>query len=167
MKNKVLLTSVKDIKECRDRLVKEQEGLDAITGYELPPNKAVLDHNHDSDLVRGVVHRNANSLLGRIENGFRREMQWWYEGTIQDFLRQCADYLDLDDLEVYHSGWIKTVMVQFNKLNAAEQNRVLKELGRYKLKMNLVQRRKAMREVLTKRFVTKGEALEIIKGDTN
>lgn len=165
MKTKVLLTSQKDIKDCRDRLVREQEGLDAITGYELPTNKAVLDHNHSNDLVRGVVHRNANSLLGRIENGFTREMKWWYQGTIQDFLRQCADYLDKEDVEVYHSGWIKTVMVQFNKLNAAEQNRTLKELGRYKLKMNLLQRRKAMREVLTKRLVTKGEALEVIKGE--
>lgn len=37
-----------------------------------PPFDPVLDHNHKTGAVRGVLHRGCNSLLGHIENNSPR-----------------------------------------------------------------------------------------------
>lgn len=61
-----------EIKEVRRRLWEEQGKRCAITGMPLPWEAAVLDHNHSTGAVRGVVHRGANSLLGKLENNAAR-----------------------------------------------------------------------------------------------
>lgn len=162
MKN--LLTNVTDVAEVRTELLEQQEGKDDITGLEIPQGKSVLDHDHSDDLVRGVLHRNVNSMIGRIENAYHRELGWWYSDKLSDFLRKTADYLDKENLPVYHPSWIATVIVQFNKLNATQQNKVLHNFGTKAKKQNLLERRKAMRALMVKKLITKGEALEEILG---
>lgn len=44
----------------------------ALTGYPLALADAVADHDHETGHVRGVIHRGVNSLLGKLENGYRR-----------------------------------------------------------------------------------------------
>ena len=43
-----------------------------MTGYTISVTEAVLDHDHATGHVRGVLHRGVNSLLGKIENNHRR-----------------------------------------------------------------------------------------------
>ena len=115
----------------RELLIKEQQGKDLLTGLDLPEKGIALDHRHDEEMfIRGVLHRNCNSALGRIENIWTRELKWWYPLQLSDFLRQAADYLELPvDSRFRHNSFLKYLKTQFNKLNAKQQNLVLEELG--------------------------------------
>lgn len=60
------------VKAYREAKLKEQGGRCALTGYTLSPSEAVLDHDHVTGHVRGVVHRGVNALLGKLENNHKR-----------------------------------------------------------------------------------------------
>lgn len=125
------LRTAKDIQRVRELLLKEQNGLDLLTGLPIPSGKQVLDHNHSDELyVRGVLHRNCNSALGRIENIWLRDLSWWYPKTLQDFLRDTANYLDREkDTRYRHNSYLKKLKTWYNALNASQQNKVLLTLG--------------------------------------
>ena len=59
--------SQSQISKYRDDLLKAQNGLCPICG-ELIDGDAVLDHDHKSGHVRGVLHRSCNGLEGKIAN---------------------------------------------------------------------------------------------------
>ena len=119
-----------DVQEVRHLLLKQQNGLDALTGLPIPDKQAVLDHCHQTQYVRGVLHRQSNAVLGKLENMYIRYLSWWYKGTLAEFLRKAADYLDRKQPKEYvHTGWLKRVKIDFNKLNAAGKDSVLKQLG--------------------------------------
>lgn len=59
-------------KAYREAKLREQGGRCALTGYTISAAEAVLDHCHSTGHVRGVLHRGANALLGKIENNYRR-----------------------------------------------------------------------------------------------
>jgi hypothetical protein len=124
------LFTPKDVLEVRRILYKEQNGLDKLTGLPVRFEDTHTDHSHDDEqLVRGVLYRQTNMVLGKIEN-LRLRYLYWYDGSLSDFLRLAADYLDQEkDTRYRHPGWIKKVKTLFKKLNAANQNAVLKELG--------------------------------------
>jgi len=63
-----------EIKEVRDRLLLEQNGLCCICGEVCTPEQAVLDHDHASDrgYVRAVLHRTCNAVEGKIVNACKR-----------------------------------------------------------------------------------------------
>lgn len=56
------------IKPYRIKLLSEQGGLCALCGKPVKADEAVLDHCHKSGVVRGVLHRGCNSMLGKVEN---------------------------------------------------------------------------------------------------
>lgn len=60
------------VKAFREAMLQEQGGVCALTHYPLHPSDAVLDHCHKTGLIRGVIHRGANSLLGKVENNAPR-----------------------------------------------------------------------------------------------
>ena len=113
------LYTSKDVQKVRDQLTKEQDNLDRLTSLPIPDKQHVLDHNHETQYVRGVLHRQVNAALGKIENIWKRYLSTWYPGDLQMFLRQSAQYLELpDDKRWYHPAWIKKIKTEFNKLNA-------------------------------------------------
>ena len=128
------LYTAADITKVREQLLKEQQGHCALTGLKLP-SKIALDHIHnDEQLVRGVVSNTGNIALGKIENLHGRYIKWWYDGTLPDFLRASADYIEKHngknkETRWRHLGWIKVARTRFNQLNAASQNKVLEHLG--------------------------------------
>ena len=119
-----------DVKKVRELLLKEQNGCDIMTGLPIPDKQACLDHSHFTQFVRGVLHRQTNAALGKLEGIHTRYLSYWYTGTLPDFLRQAADYLEReDDLRYIHPGFIKRLSTDFNKLPEALKRAVLKELG--------------------------------------
>lgn len=152
-----------DIKRIRELLIKEQQGKDLLTGLELPAKGIALDHRHDSEMfVRGVLHRNTNSALGRIENIWTRELKWWYPLTLPDFLRQAADYLELPtDTRFRHNSFLKYLKVQFNKLTARQQDQVLVELGSVKGN-NLKDRKEKFSKIVLDRNLGYCKIMEVI-----
>lgn len=119
-----------DVQKARQSVLLEQGGVDVLTGLEIPQKQAVLDHNHKTQFVRGVLHRQSNACLGKIENLWTRYLSYWYPHDLQTFLRQSADYLDRpDDTRYLHPGWIKRCQVEFNKLNVQGKKQVLHHLG--------------------------------------
>ena len=161
-KNVVHLYTTNDVKGVREKLYKEQGGIDLITGLEIPDKQAVLDHCHDSQFVRAVLHRQTNAVLGKIENLEMRFLSWWYDGTLSDFLRGCADYLDKEHEQKYlHPAFIKKLQVQFNKLNEKQKQNVLLHFNEEK-GCNGTQRKLIFKKFILKRTHSMDEILEVI-----
>ena len=115
-----------DITKVREFLLREQKNKDALTGLIIPDKQAVLDHDHNTQYVRAVLHRQVNAALGKIENVYLRYLSYWYEGDLADFLDQVAEYIRRpDDKRWYHPHWLKKANAEFNKLNAAGMDKVL------------------------------------------
>ena len=157
-----------DLKKIKELLLEEQEGKDSLTDLEIPQGKAVTDHRHDAEcLVRGVLHRNCNSALGRIENTFMRDLSWWYPHSISVFLRKAADYLEKgEDTRYRHSSFIKYLKVQFNKLTAKQQNKVLTVLGSIE-GGNVKSRRDLFAKVVLDRNLGYNVIVETIEKESN
>lgn len=150
------LYNTKDVAAVRIDLLKQQNGLDALTRLPLDPKDGVLDHDHDKDTVRGVIHRQANAALGKIENLYKRYLSYWYPGTFREFLERAVDYIEMDgghvDPTTYHPSWIRRAQRNFLKKPAAIQNEVLIDMGIQKgeLPRNAEGRKKAFRSILLK-----------------
>lgn len=156
------LYTATDVKKVRESLLKEQEGLCKLTGLEIPIKQACLDHDHKSNFVRGVLHRQSNAALGKAENIFTRYLSYWYPGTLSDFLRQAADYLEEEHPRDYlHPGWIKSVKTRFNKLNSKQKDSVLQLLNQPKGR-NDVERKKIFAKAILDRLVSYETIVEYI-----
>ena len=163
------LYTTTDVKRVREFLFSEQEGYDACTGLDLPPEKACLDHDHTSQLVRGVLHRNVNALIGVIENNYKRHLRSWYTYDLPSFLRQAADYLEKeDDLRFHHPSHQKRNQADYNKLNEAQKDLVLSNLG-YPTGTNGKERKDIFKQALLDRslgYVRIKEAINNVKEST-
>ena len=156
------LYTTKDVARVRDKLKQEQNNLDPITGLEIPDKQAVLDHCHDSQFVRAVLHRQTNAVLGKIENLEMRFLSWWFDGSLSDFLRGCADYLDKEHEQKYlHPAFIKKLQVQFNKLNEKQKQNVLLHFNEEK-GCNGTQRKLIFKKFVLKRTRSMDEILGVL-----
>lgn len=152
-----------DKTKARAVLYQEQDGKCLVTGLPLDVKQAVLDHNHETLFVRGVISRFSNVTIGNIENAFKRNMSWWHEGSISDFLRLVANYLDKgDDLRYRHDQWLKKVSSKFNKLNATQQTFVLQSLG-YASGKNITERKATFRKASLDRSLGFVKISEVLK----
>lgn len=157
------LYTASDVKSVRSVLLREQNGLDALTGLPLSASDAVCDHDHKTQYVRGILHRQSNALLGKIENLYNRYLSWWYSGSLSDFLRKTADYLDKEHSKEYvHPGWIKRCTIDFCKLTAKQQTDVLLKLNSSDGK-NAVERKK----IFSKRLLDKEHSYDTISSLLN
>ena len=157
------LYNAKDKTLVRELLLKEQMNKCALTGLPLDKSQSVLDHAHDDDMfVRGVISRQSNSLLGVIENGWKRYTQWWYTGTISDFLRQCAQYLEKKPNSRYrHDHWLKKAQTMFNTLSEGDKKAVLEALGKSQ-GGNSTERKKLFKSALMTRNFTYEQVKQMI-----
>jgi len=156
------LRTTKDVARVRANLLEEQNGLDACTGLPIPKEQAVLDHCHDDEqFVRAVLHRQTNAAIGKIENFYKRLLAFWYSGTLPDFLRQAADYLEKQpDTRYRHPGWMKKAQTKFNKLSASNQRQLLQDLGQDTGNLtNLTDRKKAFAKSIRQKNLPAGKIL--------
>ena len=61
-----------EIPAVRNYLLEQQNHCCGLCGDLIEEGKAVLDHDHRSGVIRRVLHRGCNSMLGKIENNMRR-----------------------------------------------------------------------------------------------
>lgn len=57
-----------EVSSYRATKLAEQGGRCALCGDLIEAGQAVLDHDHRTGYVRGVLHKGCNSMLGHIEN---------------------------------------------------------------------------------------------------
>lgn len=159
------LYNVKDTKRVREQLFEEQKGLDTVTGLEIPQKQVVLDHNHSTQFVRAVLHRQVNTAVGKVENAYIRYLKYWYPDDLPTFLRKLADYLEKpDDDRFIHPAWIKKVQTEFSKLKESNKDLVLSDLGLGK-GANGSQRKELFRKaVLSKQFTFEELMQKLKKG---
>ena len=62
----------KDIRLLREQYYSEQNGLCNLCFEHMDPSEAVLDHDHKSGQLRGVLHRGCNAYIGSMENNLAR-----------------------------------------------------------------------------------------------
>ncbi len=70
----LLLNKIKysEIPTVRNYLLDQQGYRCALCDDVIEEGKAVLDHDHRSGIIRRVLHRGCNSMLGKIENNMAR-----------------------------------------------------------------------------------------------
>lgn len=56
----------------RKDLLGKQGGTCALCSLPITAGKDVLDHDHTEGHIRGVLHSGCNSLLGKLENNYKR-----------------------------------------------------------------------------------------------
>ena len=80
-------------------------------------------------MIRGVISRVGNSLIGKIEN-FLKSRAGAKPEDFPEILRNIADYLERENTDVLHPVGLTQLTKRFqNNLTADEQYAVLRELG--------------------------------------
>ena len=96
---------------------------------DIKTNDWVLDHDHQTGMVRGVLSRQANSLLGKVENFFLKMCRGRKE-DLPNTLEAMAAYLEREEMDVLHPVGLTQLTRKFaNSLTAAQQVTELKDLG--------------------------------------
>ena len=86
-----------EIAPFREELYKKQGGLCPLCKLHIPKEEAVLDHDHVSGHIRGVLHASCNSLEGIIANYLRsRSAPLRKSGGLEEFLLNLFKYLKRD-----------------------------------------------------------------------
>ena len=115
----------KEIKEYREENTPDECPILGIIGF-----KPVLDHDHDTGKVRGVLSNEANIWLGKVENYLRR---CGSPLTKQEAIRRLSKYLlthyrDRDQMP-YHAEGLRQVVKRFKVKPAQEQKDILRKAG--------------------------------------
>jgi len=97
----------------------------------------------------------ANTLLGRVENSFRR-FGTSTDLKLSEVLRNMADYLDQGDTDVLHPVGLKQLASRFNRLVVADQEFALKLLKAKKSEIKSCTNSK-QRTVLYRKQITNGK----------
>lgn len=117
----------------------------------------VLDHDHQNGMVRGVISRQANSLLGKVEN-FYLKMCKGQKEDLPNTLEAMAAYLEQETLDVLHPVGLTQLTRKFgNSLTAAEQVTELKDLGASDDDLASCKNQKQRKELFRKLTKTKYE----------
>lgn len=117
------LPHTKKYKEWR---VANTPDLCPIMGVEM--TDPCIDHNHQSGMIRGVISRGANTLIGKVENVYKC---YGKKATVSlpDALRRAADYLEQEDMPVLHPKGCKQLVGRFKNRDKDFQFAILWNSG--------------------------------------
>lgn len=88
----------------------------------------VLDHNHDTGYVRGVIDRDANQFEGKIAGAWKR-YSTRAQVDLPTALRNMADYLEAEHTKILHPKGLVSLVKRFRNKPAHEQKHILHECG--------------------------------------
>ena len=89
-----------EIRDWRIRQLGTQDYFCALCGDSIEPTEAVLDHDHKTGLLRQVLHRGCNSMLGKIENNMPRSKMTIERLSV--FTTNLIEYITKQHTEVLH-----------------------------------------------------------------
>lgn len=89
----------------------------------------VVDHDHYSGQIRGVISSEGNTYLGRVENAFNRMSYTARKVGLPKMLHNIADYLTKKDTNILHPTGYRQLYKRFNRLHKGEQELILVSLG--------------------------------------
>lgn len=95
--------TAREIKQYRERQLQKQGFVCPLCNGIISFSEAALDHDHKTGLVRKVLHRWCNSVLGRVENWAKRSP---VEGI--EFLESAVAYLKVEHTQIEHPNHGKT-----------------------------------------------------------
>ena len=90
-------------------------------------NDWVVDHDHQTGFIRGVISRQANTFLGKIENCYLRLCKVDKE-FLPVTLEATASYLENARTNMMHPKGAKQLANRFLRMKKAEQEQRLFEL---------------------------------------
>ena len=155
-----------DVAKVRKILFDAQAGFDPILQQPIDIKGAVVDHDHTSQRVRGVLHRQTNSFEGKVQNAYDRCLKWMSDRTLSDILRSLADYYEDTDRIAHtmpiHHGFLKRLSTDFNGLNEQGKKEVL-HLLQQPQGNNATERRKLFRKALMTRKFTYEQVKKLIE----
>ena len=89
----------------------------------------VVDHDHRTGMVRGVISRVGNSLIGKIEN-YLVSRGGQKQEDFPKILRNIANYLESKNTDILHPVGLTQLTKRFsNNLTSDDQYAVLRDLG--------------------------------------
>jgi hypothetical protein len=96
----------------------------------------VVDHDHDTGMVRGVIHRQANAFEGKCYNAWKRYAKNNTEISFVQTLRNMADYLEKGGTQYLHPTGLVQLGKRFARLRKHDQEFALKKFGVKKDEIN-------------------------------
>jgi hypothetical protein len=87
------------IKPTREQLA-QQQGYRCALCNDLIVDDAVLDHCHTSGLVRAVLHRGCNALLGKLENNLKRNKMT--PDRFKSWCENLIEYINTEHTDLVH-----------------------------------------------------------------
>jgi len=117
-----------------------------------------VDHDHRDGMIRGVISREANTLIGKIENIYYTMCKGNQE-DIGAVMESIAKYLMHAKTDYLHPVGCKQLMSRFKRLKKGDQEFALHQLG-FSMKQinacnNLQQRVNLYSQFLKKEFYGK------------
>jgi len=88
----------------------------------------VVDHDHQTGMIRGIISRQANSLLGKIENCYLKMCKGDKE-FLPLTLLSLSTYLDTEKTDILHPVGAKQLANRFLRKKKEEQEEILLELN--------------------------------------
>jgi len=114
------------IKQYRETQLQHQDQKCALCGEGIELD-AVLDHDHKTGLIRQVLHRGCNSLLGKIENSMPRSRV--DIRRLENIVRNLVNYLTTTHTEVRHPTHLT---IEERKMKKAKQTAMGRGRGKGK-----------------------------------
>jgi len=111
----------------------------------------VVDHDHKTGRIRGVVSSEGNALAGKIENFFRSRCvhaDW----PLPKVLRAIADYLEREQGPLHPVG-TRQITKRFNRMPRDEQKTLLRLAGATADEINACKNSTARTKLYRKKIV--------------
>lgn len=98
-----------------------------ILGVRMKDHIPVVDHDHKSGKIRGVLSNEGNALLGKIENFFYSRCSGDRE-DLPDVLKNISEYVSKEQ-GPYHPVGVRQVTKRFSRMNKSKQELLMTELN--------------------------------------
>lgn len=114
----------KDLAQYREENKPDGCPILKLSGKEFLP---VVDHDHSTGRIRGVISNEANALLGKIEN-FYNSRCGKVSRPLPDVLRELAEYLERDQ-GPFHPIGLRQRTKRFSRSSVKIQEASMKAVG--------------------------------------